>query len=57
MAAHIMEIEAAVVREESGPFEIESVELDDPQSGDRRASEIWTGEGITFQEWAVEDEL
>ncbi|PSQ23344.1 alcohol dehydrogenase [Halobacteriales archaeon QS_8_65_32] len=49
-----MEIEAAVVREESGPFEIESLELEEPQAGEVLVRIV--GAGVCHTDIAVRDQ-
>lgn len=49
-----MEIDAAVVREESGPFEIETLELDDPQPGEVLVRVV--GAGLCHTDLAVRDQ-
>lgn len=49
-----MEIEAAVVRRESGPFEIETLELDEPQTGEVLVRVV--GAGICHTDLSVRDQ-
>lgn len=49
-----MEIEAAVVREESGPFDIETFELDEPQSEEVLVRVV--GAGVCHTDIAVRDQ-
>jgi len=50
-----MKIDAAVVREESGPFEIETVELEEPRAGEVRVRVV--GAGICHTDLSVRDQL
>lgn len=49
-----MEIQAAVVREESGPFEIETLELEEPREGEILVRIV--GAGICHTDLAVRDQ-
>lgn len=49
-----MEVEAAVVKEESGPFEIETLDLEEPQAGEVLVRIV--GAGICHTDVAVRDQ-